>query len=86
MFDFAPHRGRRVLFSGALLLVILLVVLSPTEVAAQSVNCSGVSAWAANIPCSVGQLVTCSGVEYKCQQAHTSSSSGSSDTRWNSGA
>src|SRR5581483_12182472 len=54
-------------------LTVALVLLLALAAPAATVNCSGVAAWSPNsVAYAAGALVTYSGSEYKCIQAHTS--------------
>src|SRR5579872_1244439 len=52
-------------------LTAVAVVLLALSASAQTVNCTGVTAWAPNIHVTVGELVTFNGQEFKTIQAHT---------------
>src|SRR5579872_4572990 len=55
------------------LLIVLGVLVFATTASAATVSCSGIAAWSPNsVPYATGALVTYSGSEYKCLQAHTS--------------
>ncbi len=62
------------------LLLVLLAVAS-----AQSVNCSGVTAWAAGGNYTVGELVTYQGSEYKCLQANNNAAPNWDPIDWPAG-
>ena len=67
-----PRNGKVAIVFVATLLALCLGIVMPGNVSAQTVNCAGVPAWAAGTAYSVGSLVTYTGSEYKCLQAHTS--------------
>src|SRR5579883_2869448 len=54
------------------LFTMLCALIFAANANAQTVNCSGVAAWAPNTSYTAGQLVTYSGSEYRCLQSHTS--------------
>src|SRR5579872_1950246 len=53
------------------LLIVLCALIGASTTSAQTVNCAGVTAWAPNIPVTVGELVTFNNQEFKTLQAHT---------------
>src|SRR5579872_4398835 len=67
-----PRNDKNATLFVALLLAFCIGIVLPSNVSAQTVNCFGIPAWAANTAYSVGSLVTYTGSEYKCLQGHTS--------------
>src|SRR5579883_2258634 len=51
-------------------LIVLALCLTPS-LTAQTVNCTGVTAWVPNIQVTAGELVTFNGQEFKTIQSHT---------------
>jgi len=71
--SFTDGAPRPVILCARLFRVLFLFLFATLPVTAQSVNCSGVSAWSASsVNYGIGALVTYSGSEYKCIQSHTS--------------
>src|SRR5579883_3300423 len=57
--------------SQLVLTAVALMVLLVLSASAQTVNCTGVTAWAPNIQVTAGELVTFNGQEFKTIQSHT---------------